>query len=66
MVEPIPMRPRKACPICKRPSAHKFHPFCSNRCAQVDLGKWLGGNYIIPVEDQDALPDATVEATSDD
>ncbi|HYM99363.1 MAG TPA: DNA gyrase inhibitor YacG [Aestuariivirgaceae bacterium] len=26
----------------------KFHPFCSARCAQVDLNRWLGGNYAIP------------------
>jgi uncharacterized protein len=54
MAEPIVFHPRKPCPICKRPSHHKFHPFCSNRCGQVDLNRWLGGNYAIPaVEDDD-------------
>jgi uncharacterized protein len=31
----------------------KFHPFCSNRCAQIDLGRWLGGTYAIPAEEED-------------
>jgi uncharacterized protein len=45
------LRPRRPCPICKRPSTQKFHPFCSNRCAQIDLGRWVGGTYAIPGED---------------
>jgi uncharacterized protein len=51
MVEPVPLRPRRPCPICKKPSLQKFHPFCSNRCAQIDLSRWLGGKYAIPAED---------------
>lgn len=46
--EPVRLRPRRPCPICKRPSQQKFHPFCSQRCADVDLGRWLGGHYAIP------------------
>ncbi|MFO1131945.1 MAG: DNA gyrase inhibitor YacG [Hyphomicrobiales bacterium] len=53
MTEPVRLRPRRPCPICSRPSQQKFHPFCSARCAQVDLNRWLGGNYAIPVEDDD-------------
>jgi uncharacterized protein len=45
------LRPRRPCPICKRPSTQKFHPFCSNRCAQIDLGRWIGGSYAIPGEE---------------
>jgi hypothetical protein len=28
-----------------------FHPFCSGRCADIDLGKWLSGSYVIPAEE---------------
>lgn len=36
------------CPICGRESVASFRPFCSKRCADVDLGRWLGGRYAIP------------------
>lgn len=36
------------CPICSKPSATKFNPFCSRRCADVDLSRWLKGSYAIP------------------
>ena len=38
----------RRCPICKAPSAMEFRPFCSKRCADVDLGRWFGGNYSVP------------------
>ncbi|MEO8529750.1 MAG: DNA gyrase inhibitor YacG [Deltaproteobacteria bacterium] len=38
------------CPICAKDSDPKYRPFCSKRCADVDLGKWLTGSYRIPVE----------------
>jgi len=41
-------RKSRPCPMCKKPSTEEFHPFCTKRCADVDLGKWLGGNYAIP------------------
>ncbi len=40
--------PKKAgCPICGRPHEPKFRPFCSKRCADVDLGRWLGERYVV-------------------
>lgn len=36
------------CPICGKPRDPAFRPFCSRRCSQVDLGKWLTGGYAIP------------------
>jgi endogenous inhibitor of DNA gyrase (YacG/DUF329 family) len=36
------------CPICNRPSDPEHTPFCSKRCAEVDLGRWLTDNYRIP------------------
>ena len=41
----------KNCPICKKPPAEKFRPFCSVRCADLDLGSWLGERYRMPVEE---------------
>jgi hypothetical protein len=50
---PAPERPGK-CPICGRPTDAHYRPFCSRRCADVDLSRWLGGGYAIPVvEDAD-------------
>jgi uncharacterized protein len=37
-----------SCPICTKESDKKYNPFCSRRCADVDLGKWLTGSYSIP------------------
>ena len=44
----------KACPICGKSAAAEFLPFCSRRCANVDLHRWLSGVYAVPVvEDED-------------
>ena len=43
----------KPCPICKKPSLKAFKPFCSARCADVDLHRWLKGGYAIPARDED-------------
>ena len=45
-----------SCPICGKETDPKYRPFCSKRCADVDLGRWLTGAYAIPAEDDD-LPD---------
>ena len=37
-----------ACPICGKPRDAAFTPFCSKRCADIDLGRWLKGGYAIP------------------
>ena len=36
------------CPICGKPRDPNYRPFCSKRCADVDLGRWLKGSYAIP------------------
>ena len=38
----------KPCPICGKPAIDKFRPFCSARCADIDLNRWLTGSYVIP------------------
>ncbi|MET0183235.1 MAG: DNA gyrase inhibitor YacG [Caulobacterales bacterium] len=48
----------RPCAICGKPQDTKYKPFCSKRCADVDLNRWLKGNYAIPaVEDDDGLDD---------
>lgn len=42
-----------ACPICKKPTSPDYRPFCSKRCADVDLQRWFTGRYAIPGEDAD-------------
>jgi len=46
----IPLKGRK-CPICSKPMEQEFHPFCSRRCANLDLGNWLGETYRVPTDD---------------
>jgi endogenous inhibitor of DNA gyrase (YacG/DUF329 family) len=43
-------KPRPPCPICKKPNRPEFRPFCSERCADIDLGKWFSGAYVVPGE----------------
>jgi hypothetical protein len=38
------------CPICGQPAAFRYRPFCSRRCADVDLGRWFTGAYSVPGE----------------
>jgi hypothetical protein len=46
-----------ACPICRRPIAARFRPFCSARCAEVDLGRWFNESYRVPIDDPVEEPD---------
>jgi hypothetical protein len=55
----IPLKGRR-CPICRRPAAAAWRPFCSKHCADVDLGRWLGESYRIASReeaDEDDGPD---------
>ncbi|HVV95228.1 MAG TPA: DNA gyrase inhibitor YacG [Hyphomicrobiales bacterium] len=45
--------PPRPCPICGKPSVAAFRPFCSKRCADIDLHRWLGGRYVIPASETD-------------
>lgn len=66
----IPLRQPKPCPICGKPSQTAFHPFCSPRCADVDLNRWLSNSYVIPggdnedAEEPDGVP--TLPTVDDD
>jgi uncharacterized protein len=45
--------PAPPCPICGKPGVHEFRPFCSKRCADIDLHRWLAGVYAIPLKEED-------------
>jgi endogenous inhibitor of DNA gyrase (YacG/DUF329 family) len=38
----------KPCPVCGKSATQASHPFCSERCRDVDLNRWLSGSYAIP------------------
>ena len=54
----------KTCPICDAPSVQRYRPFCSKRCADVDLGRWMSGRYAIPAAEDD-MPDEDALAATD-
>ncbi|MDH3593830.1 MAG: DNA gyrase inhibitor YacG [Rhodospirillales bacterium] len=49
-IVPLPRKRKTAalCPVCGAPAVAARQPFCSTRCAEVDLGRWLKGTYRIP------------------
>ncbi|MBI1365123.1 MAG: DNA gyrase inhibitor YacG [Alphaproteobacteria bacterium] len=52
--------PRGTCPICHKRAADAYAPFCSKRCADIDLHRWLSEGYALPAsEDDDSVPDGT-------
>ena len=44
------------CPLCGKPAAERFKPFCSKRCADLDLNQWFKGGYAIPGPAVEANP----------
>jgi endogenous inhibitor of DNA gyrase (YacG/DUF329 family) len=48
--------PPATCPICGQPTAERWRPFCSKRCADIDLGRWLTGRYAVPAEEAPEPP----------
>jgi len=54
-----------SCPLCGKPADAAFKPFCSKRCADIDLNRWLSGVYAVPAkeeEDEDGERPRDVEA----
>jgi uncharacterized protein len=47
----------RKCSVCNQPVQLRYKPFCSKRCADVDLNRWLTGKYAIPVEEGRDRPD---------
>ena len=44
---------RRRCPICGQATVQAYRPFCSRRCADHDLGRWLTGAYRIAAEEEE-------------
>lgn len=44
--------PKRQCPVCRKPQAPEHKPFCSKRCADIDLGRWLTESYALPADPQ--------------
>jgi hypothetical protein len=53
--------PGRRCPICRKPTVHRHRPFCSARCADVDLGRWFTEAYRIPGEAVDEAAEESPE-----
>ncbi|MEA2976003.1 MAG: uncharacterized protein QOF19_1523 [Alphaproteobacteria bacterium] len=51
MSAPLDAAPVKRCAICGKPADPRFQPFCSKRCSDVDLHRWLSGTYVIPTSE---------------
>jgi endogenous inhibitor of DNA gyrase (YacG/DUF329 family) len=63
-------KPLGACPTCGKPALEAFRPFCSGRCRDVDLHRWLSGRYAIPVTDDTdedgALPETAAPGLAEE
>ncbi len=49
---------RETCPICGQPADARLRPFCSRRCSDIDLHRWLSGVYAVPVVEEEDGEDA--------
>ncbi|MEQ8365642.1 MAG: DNA gyrase inhibitor YacG [Roseicyclus sp.] len=54
-----------SCPICAKDVSPDYRPFCSRRCADVDLARWLNGSYAVPSDDPEDL-DAAAAALAEE
>ncbi len=51
-----------SCPICAKDTVQTYRPFCSKRCADIDLGKWMSGQYAVPSQREEDAEEAALEA----
>ncbi len=54
-----------SCPICAKPTDPAHRPFCSRRCADVDLARWLTGRYAIASTDPEDIEEAIEAAEAE-
>ena len=54
------------CAICGKPAAADYRPFCSKRCADVDLNRWFSGAYVVPGKQEEDEDGDTVPAGKDE
>ncbi len=60
----VPLQ-RRSCTMCGRPAGARFRPFCSRRCADLDLGHWLKEDYRIPSDEESDLEEEPPEGGED-
>jgi endogenous inhibitor of DNA gyrase (YacG/DUF329 family) len=65
MTDQAEPRPTARCPICAKPVVEAYRPFCSKRCADVDLNRWLSGVYAVPVKEEEDEDGLRSEGTAD-
>jgi endogenous inhibitor of DNA gyrase (YacG/DUF329 family) len=59
------LAPGKPCPICGKPAVETYRPFCSKRCADIDLNRWLSGVYAVPSDKTDDEQERPRDAEDD-
>lgn len=55
----------KNCVICQKPATDKFRPFCSARCADIDLGRWFNETYAVPTGEAEKEDDDKASSNED-
>ena len=55
-----------SCPICSKPSAGAFKPFCSDRCQKVDMNRWFTGAYAVPAVELDDIDEEAFDTPDKD
>lgn len=61
-----PARPPRPCPICRKMSVAPYHPFCSKRCADVDLSRWFSEVYAAPAAEPEEDDDRPAPSRPED
>ena len=56
MAEVVRLKPARKCPICGKPATQVNYPFCSPRCQDIDLNRWLSDSYRDPTNEAPATP----------
>ncbi len=51
--EVVRLQPPRKCPVCGKDASRAHHPFCSRRCADIDLNRWLTDGYVIAAAESD-------------
>ena len=54
------------CPVCGQPATLHYKPFCSKRCADIDLGRWLKGSYVVHTEEEPTEEDRLTDISDKD
>jgi endogenous inhibitor of DNA gyrase (YacG/DUF329 family) len=56
MAEIVKLKPARKCPICGKPATQANYPFCSPRCQDIDLNRWLSDSYRVPTNEAPETP----------